>query len=86
MDEVTKSNNTELTIWIWEYLILRGQIWMINLAMLKPMPAALQEAAETESQDMIGWEEFFHCMVTTNFQQIQNAHCIMASTTINGAN
>jgi hypothetical protein len=54
MDEVTKSNNTELTIWIWEYLILRGQIWMINLAMLKPMPAALQEAAETESQDMIG--------------------------------
>jgi hypothetical protein len=53
---------------------------MVNLAMLRPMSAALREVAE--SQDRIGWVEFLHGKVTTKFWKIQQAHCIMAGTRI----
>ncbi len=55
---------------------------MINLAMLRPMSAALREAVE--SQDRIGWVEFLHGKVSTKFRTIQQAHCIMAGTQISG--
>jgi hypothetical protein len=50
--------DTELDFLIREYLLHIGQVRMANLATLRPMLAALQEAAE--SQDMIGWIEFLH--------------------------
>jgi hypothetical protein len=37
--------DTELAFWIREYLLHRGQVRMINLAMHQPMSAALREAA-----------------------------------------
>jgi hypothetical protein len=56
---------------------------MSNQAMLHPMSKTLQEAAE--SQDLIGWGEFLHGKVLIKFRRIQEAHCIMAGTRINGA-
>ncbi len=70
--------DTELTFWIREYLLHRGQVRMANLATFQPMLAALREALE--SQDMIGWIEFLHSKVSTKFWSIQHAHCIMAGT------
>ncbi len=74
--------DTELAFWIWEYLLHRGQVQMVNLATLQPMSAALREVAE--SQDRIGWAEFLHGKVTTKFRKIQQVHCIMAGTRISG--
>jgi hypothetical protein len=68
--------DTELTFWIQEYLIHRGQVQMTNLATLRQMSAALREAAE--SQDMIGWIEFLHSRVSTKFWPIKHVHCIIA--------
>jgi hypothetical protein len=56
---------------------------MANLAMLRPMSKTLQEVAE--SQDLIGWGEFFHGKVSIKIRKIQEAHCIIAGTRINGA-
>jgi hypothetical protein len=47
------------------------------------MSKTLQEAAE--SQDLIGWGEFLHGKVSIRIRRIQEAHCIMAGTRINGA-
>ncbi len=82
---MNKSNQTdlELAFWINQYLLHRGQVRMANLAMLRPISKALQEAAE--SQDLIGWGEFLHGKVSIKLQKIQEAHCIMFGTKINGA-
>ncbi len=53
-----------------------------NLAMLHPMPKTLQEAAK--SQDLIGWDKFLHGKVSIKIRKIQEAHCIIAGTRING--
>jgi hypothetical protein len=50
---------------------------MANLAMLCPMSKTLQEAAK--SQDLIGWDEFFHGKVSIKIRKIQEAHCIIAA-------
>jgi hypothetical protein len=83
---MNKSHQTELELafWITQYLLHRGQVQMANLAMLRPMSKTLQEA--TESQDLIGWGEFLHGKVSLKIRRIQEAHCIMAGTRINGAN
>jgi hypothetical protein len=48
------------------------------------MSKTLQEAAK--SQDLIGWDEFLHSKVLIKIRKIQEAHCIIAGTRINGAN
>ena len=57
---------------------------MANLAMLCPMSKTLQEVAE--SHDLIGWDKFLHGKVLIKIRKIQEAHCIIAGTRINGAN
>jgi hypothetical protein len=51
---MNRSHQTEpeLTFWVIQYLLHRGQVWIANLSMLRPMSKTLQEAAE--SQDLIG--------------------------------
>jgi hypothetical protein len=39
-----------------------------------------------ESQDLIGWGEFLYGKVLIKIRKIQEAHCIIAGTRINGAN
>ena len=82
---MNKRNQTdsELAFWINQYLLHRGQVRMTNLAMLRPMSKAFQEAAET--QDLIGWGEFLHGKVSIKLRRIQEAHCIISGTRINGA-
>ncbi len=81
---MNKGHQTELELafWVTQYLH-REQVRMANLAMLRPMSKTLQEAAE--SQDLIGWGEFLHGKVLIKIRKIQEAHCIIASTRINGA-
>ena len=83
---MNKGHQTELELafWVTQYLLHRGQVRMANLAMLCPMSKTLQEAAE--SQDLIGWGEFLHGKVLIKIRKIQEAHCIVAGTRINGAN
>jgi hypothetical protein len=83
---MNKCHQTEskLAFWVTQYLLHRGQVQMANLAMLRPMSKTLQEAAE--SQDLIVWGEFLHGKVLIKIPKIQEAHCIIAGTRINGAN
>jgi hypothetical protein len=37
-----------------------------------------------EGQDGIGWEEFLHGKVSKMFQKIQDTHCILLGTNVNG--
>ena len=55
---------------------------MTNLATLCHMSPAFWEVAE--SQDEIGWWEFFHGKVSTKIRKLQGTHCILAGTNING--
>jgi hypothetical protein len=71
----------ELAFWINEYLLHRGQESMANLGV---MSTAMREVAE--SQDEIGWVEFLHGKVSTKIMQIQNAHCVLAGSSMNGSN
>ncbi len=48
------------------------------------MSTAMREVAE--SQDEIGWVEFLHGKVSTKITQIQNAHCVLAGSNMNGSN
>ncbi len=74
---------SELAFWVTQYLLHRGQVWMANLAMLRPMSKTLQEGAE--SLDLIGWGEFLHGKFLIKIRKIQEAHCIIAGTRINRA-
>jgi hypothetical protein len=76
-------NRTDLKLafWINEYLLHLGQESMANLGV---MSTAMREVAE--SQDKIGWIEFLHGKVSTKIKQIQNAHCVLAGSNMNGSN
>jgi hypothetical protein len=71
----------KLAFWINEYLLHRGQKSMANLGV---MSTAMRVVAE--SQDEIGWVEFLHGKVSTKITQIQNAHCVLAGSNMNGSN
>jgi hypothetical protein len=81
---MTKRNQTnpELAFWVKEYLLHRGQVRMINLTTLRQMSTAFKEVAE--GQDGIGWGKFLHGKVSKKFRKIQDAHCILAGTNVNG--
>ncbi len=70
--------------WINKYLLHRGQVWLINLATLWPMSPAFWEVAE--SQDGISLGKFLHGKVSKKIWKLQDAHCILAGTYINGNN
>jgi hypothetical protein len=53
------------------------------MANLGVMSTAMREVAE--SQDEIGWVEFLHGKVSTKITQIQNAHCVLAGSNMNGS-
>jgi hypothetical protein len=82
---MNKGHQTELELafWVTQYLLHREQVRMANLAMLRPMSKTFQEAAE--GQDLIGWGEFLHGKVLIKIWKIQEAHCIITGTRINGA-
>ena len=46
------------------------------------MSTAFKEVAE--GQDGIGWGKFLHGKVSKKFRKIQDAHCILAGTNVNG--
>ncbi len=71
----------ELAFWINEYLLHRGQESMANLGV---MSTAMRKVPE--SQDEFGWVEFLHGKVSTKITQIQNAHCVLAGSNMNGSN
>ncbi len=48
------------------------------------MSTAMREVAE--SQDEIGWVDFLHGKVSTKITQIQNAHCVLMGSSMNGSN
>jgi hypothetical protein len=70
--------NGELAFWINEYLLHRGQVLMTNLAKIWTMVA--------QGQDRIGWVESLHGKVSTKIRTIQQAHCVVENTPINGNN
>ena len=74
--------NPELIFWVREYLLHRGQVRMTNLTTLRRMSTAFSEVAQ--SQDGIGWVEFLHGKVSKKFRKIQDAHCILSGSHING--
>jgi hypothetical protein len=55
---------------------------MTNLVMICKMSVAMYKVAQ--GQDRIGWMEFLHRKVSTTIRQIQQAHCSIANTRING--
>jgi hypothetical protein len=70
----------KLAFWINEYLLHRGQELMSNLG---EMSKAMGEVAA--SQDKIGLVEFLHGKVSTKITQIQNTHCVLAGSNMNGS-
>jgi hypothetical protein len=81
---MAKRNQTdpELIFWVREYLLHRGQVRMRNLTTLRRMSTAFSEVAQ--SQDGIGWVEFLHGKVSKKFRKIQDTHCILSGSHING--
>jgi hypothetical protein len=76
--------DSELAFWINEFLLHRGQVQMTNLVMIQKMSGAMYKVAQ--SQDRIRWVEFLHGKVSTTIRQIQQAHCSITNTRINGGN
>jgi hypothetical protein len=83
---MTNQNQTDskLAFWIREYLLHRGQVQMTNLIMIRPMSAAMYEIAQ--SQDAIGWTEFLHGKILTKMREMQQVHCLLTNTSLNGDN
>ncbi len=81
---MTNQNQTDskLAFWIREYHLHRGQVQMTNLIMIWPMSAAMYEVAQ--SQDAIGWMEFLHGKISTKMGKMQQAHCLLTNTSLNG--
>jgi hypothetical protein len=73
--------DTKLAFWINEYLLHCRQESMANLGV---MSTAMREAAD--SQDKIGWGNVLHGKVSTMIMQIQNSHCVLAGSNMNGSN
>jgi hypothetical protein len=57
---------------------------MTNLIRIWPRSAAMYEVAQ--SQDAIGWTEFLHGKVLTKMRGMQQAHCLLTNTNLNGDN
>jgi hypothetical protein len=55
---------------------------MTNLIMIWSMLAAMYKVAQ--SQDTIGWKEFLHGKIWTKRCKMQQAHCLLANTSLNG--
>jgi hypothetical protein len=48
------------------------------------MSAAMHKIAQ--SQDAIGWTEFLHGKVSTKIRRMQQTHCLLTNTNLNGDN
>jgi hypothetical protein len=83
---MTNQNQTDnkLAFWIREYLLHRGQVQMSNLLMIWPKSAAMYKVAQ--SQDAIEWTEFLHGKISTKMREMQQAHCLLTNTSLNGDN
>jgi len=72
----------ELVFWVNGYLLHRWQVQMVKLTTLHQMSTAFTEVAE--GQDGIDWGEFLHGKVSKKFWKIQDAHCTLSGTNVNG--
>jgi hypothetical protein len=81
---ISNRNQTDskLAFWIKEYLLHQGQVQMTNLIRIWPMSAAMYKVAQ--SQDVIGWTEFLHGKVSIKMRGMQQAHCLLTNTNLNG--
>ncbi len=57
---------------------------MSNLTMIRPMSTAMYKVAQ--SQDRIGWAESLHWKILKKMRAMQQAHCLLTNTSLNGDN